>query len=70
MRDIFTDDAFIGTETNGTETFTSRSKKGHDNLDDRDEDAELRVFCRRTLGPSLDRVHGTKSRHLYVRPRL
>lgn len=55
MRDIFTDDAFIGTETNGTETFTSRSKKGHDNLDDQDEDAELRAFCRRTLGPSLDR---------------
>lgn len=55
MRDIFKDDAFIGTETNGTETFTSRSKKGHDNLDDQDEDAELRAFCRCTLGPSLDR---------------
>lgn len=55
MGDIFTDDAFIGSEANGTETFTSPSKKGHDNLDDPDEHAELRAFCRRTLGPSLDR---------------
>lgn len=55
MRDVFTDDAFLGTETNETETFTS-CRRGHENFEDQDADAELRAFARRTLGPSLDRM--------------
>lgn len=55
MRDVFTDDAFLGTETNETETFTS-CRRGHGNFEDQDADAELRAFARRTLGPSLDRM--------------
>lgn len=54
MKDVFSDDAFMGTETNGTETFSSR-RKGYDNFEDEVEDADLREYCRRTLGPSLDK---------------
>lgn len=54
VSNVFLDGAFADIEMNGTETSTKRNTANKDSGDQL-EDEELRAFCRRMYGPSLDR---------------